>query len=126
MIVQESIEDILKPKNLVGKLFYMTGFADNPDFIFEIIKFAINKNKWGEEERDNMQIEGKVIYNNRMIDGPDFLYLKKGQIFIIDGSNLHFHRFKELDRKPIDKIGEEILKLSEFKEYLESLLKDDN
>jgi hypothetical protein len=123
MIIRESINDILKPKNLVGKLFYMSGFTDKPEFIFEIIEFTHSKDKWIEEEGEDIQIEGKVIYNNRMIDGPDFLYLKKGETFKIDGSNLTHYRFKELDRKPIDKIEGEIWQLNEFKEYLESLLK---
>jgi len=114
--VKESVEDVLKPKNLVGKKFYVRSDATGMvEFIIEIVDIQ------GE------YLDVKCIYNNHMIEGPEIFSLEEGEYlgtkdidFTIE--DLKYYEFEEFNKDALIGLDQKIYELIEFKKYLESLL----
>ena len=58
------------------------------------------------------------MFNDHLIEGPDFYALAPGNTFLINAEDLDYYDFKELDEKSIEKIDKEIKKYFEFENTL--------
>lgn len=117
MFVKESVEDILKPKSLHGKCFYVKSSATGrPEFIIRLIKNAGRITTY----------DCAVIYNKFMITGPEEFDVIEGDVFTKTYDDLleflRYYEFKEMDQTPINDIQKEIDELEDYKKYLQSLL----
>lgn len=119
--VYEDLDDILKPKQLIGKLFYDEGyFSPIPPFILKILNFK-NIDRRYEQGEQIIEIECEVVFNKHLIEGSKYYELNVGEKFKIDQNAFHF---KELDRKVIEKINKKISELKADKKYIEYLLNE--
>jgi hypothetical protein len=118
--IKESLEDILKPKQIIGKIFYAEGaFSSVPPFAFKILNMGKMENIVYEEV---MTFECEVVFNKHLIEGSQFFSLDVGGKFNLDEEN--FSHFKELDGKPIEKMNKQIHELETNKKYFEKLLNE--
>ena len=116
MFVNESVEDILKPKNLIGKKFYVRSSGTGMiEFIIEIADIQ------GEF------LDVKVIYNNHMIEGPEIFSVEEDEYsgakdieFTIE--DLKYYDFQEFNKSALMGLDQKIQELIEFKKYLQYLL----
>jgi hypothetical protein len=121
MIVKESITDILKPKNIVGKCYGIKSSATGMiEFIIQI-EDVIN-------EQTYMIYSVRIVYNNFMIEGGRFwheLQQEEGQLFTMVQSEfkefLEDYSFNEISKLDIKEIDHKIYELTEFKNFLEKL-----
>jgi len=115
-LVKESVEDILKPKNLIGKKFYVRSDATGMiEFIIEI------------HDIHDEQLDVKVIYNNHMIEGPAIFSLEEGEFsgakdIYFDFDDFQYYGFKELNEEAFIELDKKIKELQNFKKYLRSIL----
>lgn len=117
-LVKENVSDVLKPKNLVGKLLCrVSSTTGRVEFICRIEEITNP-----EEYEDNVICE--VVYNNHMIEGPDFYGLDEGDLFNISQEDLQYYEFTELSQKEVEALQRQIDDLEELKKYLQKLLNE--
>ena len=117
--IKEALENILKPKNLVGRIFYAeSSFVPWPVFVFKIIKI-------GQVKRNNEWVTDfkcEVIFNLHSIEGPTFYKLYEKETFYLDHEDLIYYEFKEYSQQKILKrIDEYLSMVNSYKNVFENL-----
>ena len=123
-LVKEAIEDVLKPKQFKNKLYYASNnFVEWPVFVFRIIDFlGFHQSSDSNDKVANFKCE--VVYNERMISGPDFYDFDKGKTFFMDQEDFEYREFKELDEEVFAVIDQTIEKLELKKNYFQGLINE--
>jgi len=132
-LVNENINDVLKPKNMVGKKFYLSNFSlPYPAFVFEIIgmgpakeyKDHIGTGIGMDPTPDKILFECKVVTNEHLNEGPAFYKLDAGERFIIDAEDMNYYECKELDDEVLAVLDQEIEKLQMKEAYYRKLINE--
>ena len=127
-LVNENISSVLKPKNMVGKKFYISNFSISyPAFVFEIVSMNTAKDYDGEyitatNNPDEIMFECKVITNEHLNEGPSFYKLDTKERFVMDTEDFAYYECKELDDEVLAEISQEIEKLQMKEAYYNKLI----
>ena len=117
--VKESIHDVLKPKEIKGKLFYLkSSFVSWPVFVVEILGVEKAQRPFSGE----LILHCKVVFNDRMIEGTNYFDLDSGGTFFLDSEDFEYHKFQELDYEPLAVMDQEIEKIQLKRNYFERLI----
>jgi hypothetical protein len=121
-LVKESIGDILKPKNIIGKCFGIKSSATG------MIEYIVQIEDVFSSNSISVIYSIRVVYNNFMIEGGRFnheLELDDGKLFSMIHTEfkemLEDYDFKELSKLDIKEVESKIYELTEFKNFLEKL-----
>jgi len=124
-LVKENISDVLRPKNLSEKLFYVSSnFLSYPAMIVRIKNVGSTEAQQYGEPYNIAQFQCEVVTNEKMIEGADFYSLDPGSTFTIDEEDFKYYEFKELDDEVIAVMDQEIEKLDMKKKYIENLINE--
>lgn len=118
-LVKESLDDVLKPKQIIGNYYYVSNrFVSWPVFVIKIINVGP-----GELEGNAItEFTCEVVYNERMNEGPNFYSLDKGETVILDEEDLIYYEFNELDDEVPAVLDQEMEKLKLKKDYFQKLI----
>lgn len=123
--INENISDVLKPKNLIDKLYYISShFLSWPAFIIKITNVgSVDSQQYGLTNIIS-EFACEVVINEHMIEGADFFALDSGDIFNLDEQDFIYYEFKELDDEVITAMNQEIQKLENKKKIIEKLINE--